>query len=298
MDLNNQQLPAGAGNQQQMQSTQQMQQTQQGYPQQDQQPNAELMQQLQELLAKQGNQQQQAPAQPQQQQQPQQPQQPQQQPQQPQQPQQQPQQPQQPQQLDTNALGFEVSHGTQTALSMLGAVGVDANAVTALAQDAMSKNANLDLAAFQMQFGDKAAYALQAAQSLMQDGSAYRDTLKQQAYASVGGEQQWLDLTNKFKATAPHLQPAVQQLVNNLQFDAAVALMRSVVPVGQTPMQGAVTASAQPSVQNGVLTQTQFLTAYDELKAKYPNQSFETGQAGALYKELLRMRQAGIQAGI
>lgn len=289
MDLNNQQLPAGAtvGSAGAPQQQQMQQQTQQGYPQQDRQPNAELMQQLQELLAKQGNQQQQqqAPAQPQQQQ-----------PQQPQQPQQV--QPQQPPQLDTNALGFEVSHGTQTALSMLGAVGVDANAVAALAQDAMSKNANLDLAAFQMQFGDKAAYALQAAQSLMQDGSAYRDTLKQQAYASVGGEQQWLDLTNKFKATAPHLQPAVQQLVNNLQFDAAVALMRSVVPVGQTPMQGAVTASAQPSVQNGVLTQTQFLAAYDELKAKYPNQSFETGQAGALYKELLRMRQAGIQAGV
>lgn len=276
MDLNNQQA-AGAVNQQMQQPQQQ---------QQDQQPNAELMQQLQELLAKQGNQQD-----PQQQQQ--------QIPQQPQQTQQTQQVQQQPQQqLDTNALGFEVSHGTQTALSMLGAVGVDANAVAALAQDAMAKNANLDLAAFQMQFGDKAAYALQAAQSLLQDGSAYRDTLKQQAYASVGGEQQWLDLTNKFKATAPHLQPAVQQLVNNLQFDAAVALMRSVVPVGQQPMQGAVNASAQPSVQNGVLTQTQFLAAYDELKAKYPNQSFETGQAGALYKELLRMRQAGIQAGI
>lgn len=281
MDLNQQQA-AGA--------QQQMQQQQQQYPQQQEQPNAELMQQLQELLAKQGNQQAQQQQNPQQVQQ---------QPQQTQQTQQvQQQQPQQPQQLDTNALGFEVSHGTQTALSMLGAVGVDANAVAALAQDAMSKNANLDLAAFQMQFGDKAAYALQAAQSLLQDGSAYRDTLKQQAYASVGGEQQWLDLTNKFKATAPHLQPAVQQLVNNLQFDAAVALMRSVVPVGQQPMQGAVNASAQPSVQNGVLTQTQFLAAYDELKAKYPNQSFETGQAGALYKELLRMRQAGIQAGI
>lgn len=281
MDLNQQQA-AGA--------QQQMQQQQQQYPQQQEQPNAELMQQLQELLAKQSNQQAQQQQNPQQVQQ---------QPQQTQQTQQvQQQQPQQPQQLDTNALGFEVSHGTQTALSMLGAVGVDANAVAALAQDAMSKNANLDLAAFQMQFGDKAAYALQAAQSLLQDGSAYRDTLKQQAYASVGGEQQWLDLTNKFKATAPHLQPAVQQLVNNLQFDAAVALMRSVVPVGQQPMQGAVTASAQPSVQNGVLTQTQFLAAYDELKAKYPNQSFETGQAGALYKELLRMRQAGIQAGI
>lgn len=293
MDLNQQQA-VGAQQQQQMQP---MQQTQQGYPQQDQQyqqqPNAELMQQLQELLSKQ-TQQQQAGQQQQIQQQQQQPQQP----QQPQQVQPQQQQPQQQQQLDTNALGFEVSHGTQTALSMLGAVGVDANAVAALAQDAMSKNANLDLAAFQMQFGDKAAYALQAAQSLLQDGSAYRDTLKQQAYASVGGEQQWLDLTNKFKATAPHLQPAVQQLVNNLQFDAAVALMRSVVPVGQQPMQGAVTASAQPSVQNGVLTQTQFLAAYDELKAKYPNQSFETGQAGALYKELLRMRQAGIQAGV
>lgn len=284
MDLNQQQA-AGAQQQQQ-----QMQQQQQQYPQQQEQPNAELMQQLQELLAKQGNQQAQQQQNPQQVQQ---------QPQQTQQTQQvQQQQPQQPQQLDTNALGFEVSHGTQTALSMLGAVGVDANAVAALAQDAMSKNANLDLAAFQMQFGDKAAYALQAAQSLLQDGSAYRDTLKQQAYASVGGEQQWLDLTNKFKATAPHLQPAVQQLVNNLQFDAAVALMRSVVPVGQTPMQGAVNTSAQPSVQNGVLTQTQFLAAYDELKAKYPNQSFETGQAGALYKELLRMRQAGIQAGI
>ena len=293
MDLNNQQLPAGAtvGSAGAPQQQQMQQQTQQGYPQQQdqqfqqQQQNAELMQQLQELLSKQTQQQQQAGQQ-----------------QQPQQTQQTPQQPQQvqqqPQQLDTNALGFEVSHGTQTALSMLGAVGVDANAVAALAQDAMSKNANLDLAAFQMQFGDKAAYALQAAQSLLQDGSAYRDTLKQQAYASVGGEQQWLDLTNKFKATAPHLQPAVQQLVNNLQFDAAVALMRSVVPVGQTPMQGAVNASAQPSVQNGVLTQTQFLAAYDELKAKYPNQSFETGQAGALYKELLRMRQAGIQAGI
>lgn len=292
MDLQNQQLPAGAtvGSA----GAPMQQQTQQGYPQQQdqqQQQNAELMQQLQELLSKQTQQaqQQQAGQQIQQQQQPQQTQQTQQQPQQVQ---------QQPQQLDTNALGFEVSHGTQTALSMLGAVGVDANAVAALAQDAMSKNANLDLAAFQMQFGDKAAYALQAAQSLMQDGSAYRDTLKQQAYASVGGEQQWLDLTNKFKATAPHLQPAVQQLVNNLQFDAAVALMRSVVPVGQQPMQGAVTASAQPTVQNGVLTQTQFLAAYDELKAKYPNQSFEVGQAGALYKELLRMRQAGIQAGI
>lgn len=284
MDLNQQQA-AGAQQQQQ-----QMQQQQQQYPQQQEQPNAELMQQLQELLAKQGNQQAQQQQNPQQVQQ---------QPQQTQQTQQvQQQQPQQPQQLDTNALGFEVSHGTQTALSMLGAVGVDANAVAALAQDAMSKNANLDLAAFQMQFGDKAAYALQAAQSLLQDGSAYRDTLKQQAYASVGGEQQWLDLTNKFKATAPHLQPAVQQLVNNLQFDAAVALMRSVVPVGQQPMQGAVNASAQPSMQNGVLTQTQFLAAYDELKAKYPNQSFETGQAGALYKELLRMRQAGIQAGL
>ena len=298
MDLNQQQA-VGAQQQQQMQP---MQQTQQGYPQQDQQyqqqPNAELMQQLQELLSKQTQQQQAGQQQQIQQQQIQQQQQQPQQPQQPQQVQPQQQQPQQQQQLDTNALGFEVSHGTQTALSMLGAVGVDANAVAALAQDAMSKNANLDLAAFQMQFGDKAAYALQAAQSLLQDGSAYRDTLKQQAYASVGGEQQWLDLTNKFKATAPHLQPAVQQLVNNLQFDAAVALMRSVVPVGQQPMQGAVTASAQPSVQNGVLTQTQFLAAYDELKAKYPNQSFETGQAGALYKELLRMRQAGIQAGV
>lgn len=277
MGLNQQQAALAA------EQEQQMQQQQQQYPQQQEQPNAELMQQLQELLSKQTQQQQQQQQQPQQTQQT---------PQQPQQVQ------QQPQQLDTNALGFEVSHGTQTALSMLGAVGVDANAVAALAQDAMSKNANLDLAAFQMQFGDKAAYALQAAQSLMQDGSAYRDTLKQQAYASVGGEQQWLDLTNKFKATAPHLQPAVQQLVNNLQFDAAVALMRSVVPVGQQPMQGAVTANAQPTVQNGVLTQTQFLAAYDELKAKYPNQSFETGQAGALYKELLRMRQAGIQAGL
>lgn len=293
MDLNGQQLPAGAtvGSADAQQQTQQgyQQQPQQQYPQQ-QQPDMDIMKQLQELLSKQqGNQQdptqnaqgaQGAQGTPN--------------------PQQQPQQPQQKslQQLDVNALGFNVSHGTQTALSMLGAVGVDANAVAALAQDAMSKNANLDLAAFQMQFGDKAAYALQAAQSLLQDGSAYRDTLKQQAYASVGGEQQWVDLTNKFKATAPHLQPAVQQLVNNLQFDAAVALMRSVVPVGQTPMQGAVTANAQPSVQNGVLTQTQFLAAYDELQKKYPNQSFETGQAGALYKELLRMRQAGVQAGL
>lgn len=165
MDLNNQQLPAGAVNQQQMQ-TQQMQQTQQGYPQQQdqqmqqaqqQQQNAELMQQLQELLSKQTQQQTQQTGQQQQA------------PQQTQQTQQVQQVQQQPQQLDTNALGFEVSHGTQTALSMLGAVGVDANAVAALAQDAMSKNANLDLAAFQMQFGDKAAYALQAAQSLMQD---------------------------------------------------------------------------------------------------------------------------------
>lgn len=292
MDLNGQQLPAGAtvgsaGAQQQQQTQQDYQQQQ--YPQQSQQqqqPDMDIMKQLQELLSKQqGNQQ--DPTQNAQDTQG------------TQNPQQQPQQPQQqPQQLDVNALGFNVSHGTQTALSMLGAMGVDANAVAALAQDAMSKNSNLDLAAFQMQFGDKAAYALQAAQSLMQDGSVYRDTLKQQAYASVGGEQQWMDLTNKFKATAPHLQPAVQQLVNNLQFDAAVALMRSVVPVGQTPMQGAINANAQPSVQNGVLTQTQFLAAYDELQKKYPNQSFETGQAGALYKELLRMRQAGIQAGL
>lgn len=195
-------------------------------------------------------------------------------------------------------LPFELSTGTQAAIQVLGAIGVDGNAVQNLAQEALVSGQPLNLAAFQQQFGNNAAYALQAAQSLLSDAQQFTQRVQQEAYSKVGGEQQWNQLTQQFKATAPHLHEAVQQLVNSNQLDAAVTLMRSVVPQQvMQPMQGALQQQVAGGVPQG-LTQVQFIQAVQKLRTQYPNASFETGVAGQLYNELMNRRQAGIQAGL
>lgn len=196
-------------------------------------------------------------------------------------------------------LPFELSTGTQAAIQVLGAIGVDGNAVQQLAHEALSTGQPLNLAAFQQQFGNNAAYALQAAQSLLSDAQQFTQRVQQEAYSKVGGEQQWNQLTQQFKATAPHLHEAVQQLVNSNQLDAAVALMRSVVPQQgvMQPMQSALQQQVAGGTPQG-LTQGQFIQAVQKLRQQYPNASFETGVAGQLYNELMNRRQAGIQAGI
>lgn len=213
--------------------------------------------------------------------------------------------PQQPiqqfvQPLDYSAAGFEVSAGTQTAMQMLGAIGVDASNVLQLAQDALRNQGQLDLAQFQMAFGDKSAYALQAAQALIKDGNAYIQRAQQDVYAKVGGEAAWQQLTNQFKATAPHMQEAVQQLVNSNQLDAAIALMRSVVPAGtmQQPqaMQGALQQPASATPYG--LSEQQFAVGLQALNKQYPNQSLERGVKGQLYAELVRQREAGMAQGL
>ena len=196
-------------------------------------------------------------------------------------------------------LPFELSTGTQAAIQVLGAIGVDGAAVQQLAHEALSTGQPLNLAAFQQQFGNNAAYALQAAQSLLSDAQQFTQRVRQEAYSKVGGEQQWTQLTQQFKATAPHLHEAVQQLVNSNQLDAAVALMRSVVPQQgvMQPMQGALQQQVAGGTPQG-LTQGQFIQAVQKLREQYPNASFETGVAGQLYNELMNRRQAGIQAGL
>ena len=195
-------------------------------------------------------------------------------------------------------LGFELSTGTQAAIQVLGAIGVDGNAVQNLAQEALVSGQPLNLAAFQQQFGNNAAYALQAAQSLLSDAQQFTQRVQQEAYSKVGGEQQWNQLTQQFKATAPHLHEAVQQLVNSNQLDAAVALMRSVVPQQvMQPMQGALQQQVAGGVPQG-FTEAQFVQAVQKLRTQYPNASFETGTAGMLYQELLNRRIAGKQAGL
>lgn len=196
-------------------------------------------------------------------------------------------------------LPFELSIGTQAAIQVLDAIGVDGGAVQQLAHEALSTGQPLNLAAFQQQFGNNAAYALQAAQSLLSDAQQFTQRVQQEAYSKVGGEQQWNQLTQQFKATAPHLHEAVQQLVNSNQLDAAVTLMRSVVPQQgvMQPMQGALQQQVAGGTPQG-LTQTQFIQAVQKLRQQYPNASFETGVAGQLYNELMNRRQAGIQAGL
>lgn len=195
-------------------------------------------------------------------------------------------------------LPFELSTGTQAAIQVLDAIGVDGGAVQQLAHEALSTGQPLNLAAFQQQFGNNAAYALQAAQSLLSDAQQFTQRVQQEAYSKVGGEQQWNQLTQQFKATAPHLHEAVQQLVNSNQLDAAVTLMRSVVPQQvMQPMQGALQQQVAGGTPQG-LTQTQFIQAVQKLRQQYPNASFETGVAGQLYNELMNRRQAGIQAGL
>lgn len=196
-------------------------------------------------------------------------------------------------------LPFELSTGTQAAIQVLGAIGVDGGAVQQLAHEALSTGQPLNLAAFQQQFGNNAAYALQAAQSLLNDAQQFTQRVQQEAYSKVGGEQQWNQLTQQFKATAPHLHEAVQQLVNSNQLDAAVTLMRSVVPQQgvMQPMQGALQQQVAGGTPQG-LTQAQFIQAVQKLRQQYPNASFETGVAGQLYNELMNRRQAGIQAGL
>lgn len=196
-------------------------------------------------------------------------------------------------------LPFELSTGTQAAIQVLGAIGVDGNAVQQLAHEALSTGQPLNLAAFQQQFGNNAAYALQAAQSLLSDAQQFTQRVQQEAYSKVGGEQQWNQLTQQFKATAPHLHEAVQQLVNSTQLDAAVTLMRSVVPQQgvMQPMQGALQQQVAGGTPQG-LTKGQFIQAVQKLRQQYPNASFETGVASQLYNELMNRRQAGIQAGI
>lgn len=196
-------------------------------------------------------------------------------------------------------LGFELSTGTQAAIQVLGAIGVDGNAVQNLAQEALVTGQPLNLAAFQQQFGNNAAYALQAAQSLLSDAQQFTQRVQQEAYSKVGGEQQWNQLTQQFKATAPHLHEAVQQLVNSNQLDAAVTLMRSVVPQQgvMQPMQGALQQQVAGGVPQG-FTEAQFVQAVQKLRTQYPNASFETGTPGMLYQELLNRRIAGKQAGL
>lgn len=197
------------------------------------------------------------------------------------------------------SLPFELSTGTQAAIQVLGAIGVDGDAVQQLAHEALSTGQPLNLATFQQQFGNNAAYALQAAQSLLSDAQQFTQRVQQEAYSKVGGEQQWNQLTQQFKATAPHLHEAVQQLVNSNQLDAAVTLMRSVVPQQgvMQPMQGALQQQVAGGTPQG-LTQGQFIQAVQKLREQYPNASFETGVAGQLYNELMNRRQAGIQAGL
>lgn len=201
---------------------------------------------------------------------------------------------------NTDAIGFEVSAGSKAAVQLLHGLGADTNALMNLVQASIQEQKPLDLAAFQTQFGNNTAYALQAAQALVADSNAYVERAQQQAYAKVGGKEQWEQLTGAFKQQAPHMREAVQQLIQNNQMDAAIALMRSIVPAGQyqraTPMQGALTQPVQTQAQG--LTKTQFITAVQELRKQYPNQSFEMGLPAQLYQELVRRREQAVQAGI
>ena len=207
-------------------------------------------------------------------------------------------QPATPQPATASNLPFELSTGTQAAIQVLGAIGVDGNAVQNLAQEALVSGQPLNLAAFQQQFGNNAAYALQAAQSLLSDAQQFTQRVQQEAYSKVGGEQQWNQLTQQFKATAPHLHEAAQQLVNSNQLDAAITLMRSVVPQQvMQPMQGALQQQVAGGVPQGY-TEAQFVQSVQKLREQYPNASFETGVPGMLYQELLNRRIAGKQAGL
>lgn len=201
---------------------------------------------------------------------------------------------------DADAMGFEVSAGSKAAVQLLHGMGADTNVLMNLVQASIQEQKPLDLAAFQTQFGNNSAYALQAAQALVADSNAYIERAQQQAYEKVGGKEQWEQLTGAFKQQAPHMREAVQQLIQNNQMDAAIALMRSVVPAGQyqrsTPMQGALTQPGQTPAQG--LTKTQFITAVQELRKQYPNQSFEVGLPAQLYQELVSRREQAIQAGI
>ena len=201
---------------------------------------------------------------------------------------------------NTDVMGFEVSAGSKAAVNLLHGLGADTNALMNLVQTSIQEQKPLDLTAFQTQFGNNAAYALQAAQALVADSNAYVERAQQQAYSKVGGKEQWEQLTGAFKQQAPHMREAVQQLIQNNQMDAAIALMRSVVPAGQyqqaTPMQGALTQPVQTQAHG--LTKTQFIAAVQELRKQYPNQSFEMGLPKQLYQELVERRKQAIQAGI
>lgn len=201
---------------------------------------------------------------------------------------------------NTDVMGFEVSAGSKAAVQLLHGLGADTNALMNLVQTSIQEQKPLDLTAFQTQFGNNATYALQAAQALVADSNAYVERAQRQAYAKVGGKEQWEQLTNAFKQQAPHMREAVQQLIQNNQMDAAIALMRSVVPAGQyqqaTPMQGALIQPVQTQAQG--LTKTQFIMAVQELRKQYPNQSFEMGLPAQLYRELVKRREQAIQAGV
>lgn len=210
--------------------------------------------------------------------------------------------------VDPAEFGWEVQTGTKTAVQMLAAQGADVSAMQPLLQQAIRSGnvADLDITAFQAAFGAHTPAALRVAQSIVADAQQGIQQARDYVFNAVGGEQQWSELLQAFKQTSPQQVPAVQLLMDNRQFDAAIALMQSVVqsvvqsagqtPVGavQRPMQG-VQGAAVPASSG--LSATEFYTKLQELRTKYPNRSLESGAPAEEYQQLVLLRKQGMQAG-
>jgi len=221
--------------------------------------------------------------------------------------------------VDPSEFGWEVQTGTKTAVQMLAAQGADVSAMQPLLQQAIRSGnvADLDITAFQAAFGEHTPAALRVAQSIVADAQQGIQQARDYVFNAVGGEQQWSELLQTFKQCSPQQVPAVQLLMDNRQFDAAIALMQAAVqstvqstvqaaPQGaqgapgalgavQRPMQG-VQGAAVPA-RSG-LSASEFYTKLQELRAKYPNRSLESGAPAEEYQQLLQLRKQGMQAGI
>lgn len=196
------------------------------------------------------------------------------------------------------ALDWDVQQGTLSAIQLLSSQGVDTKSLHELVQDAVKSYdpSKLDAAAFMAKFGDKAPQAMQVAQSIVRDAQTALETTKQHVYGLVGGEQQWNSLVGNFKGVAPELVPAVQTLVNNQQFDAAISFMRQTLQSKGVVVQAMQGVNGSVAHGDAAMSAAEFKKAVVELHNKYPYASFEPHTAaGKELADLMAKRQAALR---
>lgn len=151
---------------------------------------------------------------------------------------------------------------------------------------------DLDVAYIGEKFGENADFAIKLAKEYASRIKTETSRLVEEVHSLAGGEGAWNVAMTAFNTDAPdYLRAAAKALADKGDPKGAASIVLDYVGrTGKAVNKGKMIKGGSANL-NAPLGKEEFAKAYEELKARYPNQSFSSGQAGKEYQRLIERRQ-------